>query len=178
MTDQLKIQRAGVADAQELNRLVNSAYRGEESKMGWTTEAEILGGLRIDEPALKELLAKEETVILKSTNVEGNIIGTVCLELKSGYIYLGMFAVSPGLQGGGIGKSLMRAAEEFGVAIGCSRIVISVISIRTELIDWYKRHGYVETGDGIAFEDIEGRFGDPKVAEIRLIEMEKLLTAS
>ncbi len=178
MIGQNKIERANVADVEALNSLVNSAYRGEGSKNGWTTEAEILDGIRIDVAALTKILAKDDVVVLKCTNGEGNIVGTVCLELKPGYLHLGMFAVSPDLQGGGIGKSLMKAAEEFGIANSCDRIIISVISSRTELIDWYKRHGYLATGSDIAFEDIDGRFGDPKVDGIRLIEMEKQLEVS
>ncbi len=89
--------------------------------------------------------------------------------------YLGMFAVSPLSQGNGIGKSLLSAAETFALENNCARIVISVISTRFELIDWYKRHGYVATGGRIAFEEIEGSFGDPKVSGISLIEMEKVL---
>lgn len=175
MGTQLQIIKAVAGDANELSRLVNSAYRGEGSKAGWTTEADILDGIRIDKAALVVLLEKKNVTILKTTNSDGKILGTVCVELKGNDLYLGMFAVSPVAQGSGIGKSLMRAAEDFGIKYNCKRIVISVIATRTELIDWYERHGYVATGSGIAFEEIEGRFGDPKVDSIRLIEMEKKL---
>ena len=168
------ITRANLEDIKELNKLVNSAYRGEESKKGWTTEAEILDGIRIDEKALMVLLAKPEVTILKLSDQNGKILGTVCLELKPDALYLGMFAVSPLAQGNGIGKSLLFAAENHALENNCNRIVISVISSRIELIDWYSRHGYVPTGYSIAFDAIEGRFGDPKVVGISLIEMEKV----
>ena len=171
----MKINRATTDDIKELNKLVNSAYRGEESKKGWTTEAEILDGIRIDEQALEILLTRAGTTIFKSTDNSGKILGTVCLEVKSHGLYLGMFAVSPVSQGLGIGKSLLTAAERFAFDNNCDRIIISVISTRIELINWYKRHGYVATGGAIAFEEIEGRFGDPKVSFICLIEMEKVL---
>lgn len=171
----MKITQASLNDVKELNNLVNSAYRGEESKKGWTTEAEILDGIRIDEKALELLLAKPEVTILKLTDQSGKIVGTVCLEVKSHDLYLGMFAVSPLAQGNGMGKSLLIAAEHHAIENNCARIIISVISSRVELINWYSRHGYVPTGDSIAFEEIEGRFGDPKVSAIRLIEMEKVL---
>ena len=86
-----------------------------------------------------------------------------------------MFAVSPMSQGNGIGKSLLNAAVKHAIENECDRVVISVISTRKELISWYERHGYVATGNSIAFEDIEGRFGDPKVSAIHLIEMQKVL---
>jgi ribosomal protein S18 acetylase RimI-like enzyme len=171
----MKITRAKLEDAKELDKLVNSAYRGEESKKGWTTEAEILDGIRIDEKALEIMLAKPGVTILKVTDEHGKILGTVCLEVKSNDLYLGMFAVSPLSQGNGLGKSLLMAAENFAIENNCTRIVISVISTRVELINWYSRHGYVATGGSIAFDEIEGRFGDPKVAAINLIEMEKVL---
>ncbi|RZL50137.1 MAG: GNAT family N-acetyltransferase [Pedobacter sp.] len=172
----MNISKAELSDIRELNLLVNAAYRGEESKKGWTTEAEILDGIRIDEDALSILLAKPHTTILKLSEANGRMLGTVCLEVKSQDLYLGMFAVSPLAQGKGIGKALLKAAEVHAMENNCLRIVISVISTRFELINWYSRHGYVSTGASIAFDDIEGRFGDPKVAAIRLMEMEKLLS--
>ncbi|RYF25193.1 MAG: GNAT family N-acetyltransferase [Flavobacteriales bacterium] len=172
----MKITKATREDVKELNKLVNSAYRGEESKKGWTTEAEILGGIRIDEQALALLLAKPRVSILKLSDENGIILGTVCLEVKAHELYLGLFAVSPLEQGNGIGKALLMAAEHHALENACTKIVISVISKRVELIAWYSRHGYVATGSSVAFEEIEGRFGEPKVAAISLIEMEKGLS--
>jgi len=173
--NEMTIARATFEDATELNKLVNSGYRGEESKRGWTTEAEILDGIRIDEQAVVMLLGKLGVTILKMSDIDGEILGTVCLEVKPNSLCLGMFAVSPASQGLGIGKFLLRAADQFALENSCGRIIISVISTRIELIDWYKRQGFFSTGSSIAFDDIEGRFGDPKVADIRLIEMEKVL---
>ena len=85
----MTITQAISADIQELNKLVNSAYRGEESKKGWTTEAEILDGIRIDEAALEVLLSRTAVVVLKCSDVEGKILGTVCLEAKGNQLYLG-----------------------------------------------------------------------------------------
>ena len=172
----MNIDRAKLEDVKELEKLINSAYRGEDSKKGWTTEAEILGGIRVDEKALAELLEKSKVTILKLSDLDNNnILGTVCLEVKLGELYLGMFAVSPLAQGNGIGKTLLVASENHALQNNCKKIVISVISSRVELIAWYSRHGYVPTGKSIQFEEIEGRFGEPKVSEISLIEMEKLL---
>lgn len=169
----MSITKAVLQDVKELNKIINFAYRGDESKKGWTTEAEILGGLRIDEQALQALLSREEITILKYTTEEGEIYGTVNLELKPEQLYLGMLAVSPAAQDKGIGKKLLKAAEEFALSNNLHKITLTVISIRTELINWYKRHGYVPTGNSIAFQEIEGRFGEPKIPQIDLIEMEK-----
>ena len=175
---QMNISRAKLEDVKELEKLINSAYRGEESKKGWTTEAAILGGIRVDEKALTELLEKTKVTILKLSDLDDSILGTVCLEVKLNELYLGMFAVLPLAQGKGMGKSLLMAAEQHALQNNCTKIVISVISSRVELISWYSRHGYVPTGGSIAFDEIEGRFGDPKVAAISLIEMEKVLTVN
>jgi hypothetical protein len=40
------IRTATVDDAQEIAALVNSCYRGDSSRAGWTTEADLLGGTR------------------------------------------------------------------------------------------------------------------------------------
>lgn len=171
----MSISKALSADVKELNALINAAYRGDGSNKGWTTEAHILGGLRVDEAALEKSLQQEGLTVLKYTDENGAICGTVTLELKPSLVYLGMFAVWPGLQGKGIGGALLQAGVDFARAHHRSRIVMTVISSRSELIAWYQRQGYVATGHSIAFEEIEGRFGDPKVPEIRLIEMEKVI---
>jgi ribosomal protein S18 acetylase RimI-like enzyme len=169
------VTKANPTDIPELNTLINSAYRGEISKNGWTTEAEILDGIRINEETLATYFEQSNVSILKCSNEVGEIIGTVYLELNTPKLYLGMFAVSPFVQGKGIGKMLLKEAEELALTHHCDRIAISVISNRAELIEWYKRHGYEADGHSIAFEEIENRFGDPKIDEIRLISMEKLL---
>ncbi|MBC6110882.1 GNAT family N-acetyltransferase [Pedobacter fastidiosus] len=172
----MSISRANSTDVPFLHKLINSAYRGDESKKGWTTEAEILGGIRIDEQTLKNYFDKAHIRILKYNDTNGVILGTVYLELKKPEVYLGLFAVSPTLQAKGIGKALLQEAEAYALANGCDRIAISVISSRIELIEWYKRNGYIITGTSIAFEEIEGRFGEPKQNDIVLIGMEKHLS--
>jgi ribosomal protein S18 acetylase RimI-like enzyme len=137
---------ATLEDVSELNKLINSGYRGEFSKKGWTTEANILEGSRTNEAELKEIIGTNENTLLKFT--EGNqIIGCVLLVEKEQQLYLGMLTVSPMLQNSGIGKKLLQQAEVHAQALGLPKIVMTVISMRTELIDWYKRHGYIDTGD-------------------------------
>lgn len=137
---------ATLEDVSELNKLINSGYRGEFSKKGWTTEANILEGSRTNEAELKEIIGTNENTLLKFT--EGNqIIGCVLLVEKERQLYLGMLTVSPMLQNSGIGKKLLQQAEVHAQALGLPKIVMTVISMRTELIDWYKRHGYIDTGD-------------------------------
>ena len=52
-------------DIPQLNVLINSAYRGDSSKQGWTTEADLLDGIRTDEESLKELIQQPNSFMLK-----------------------------------------------------------------------------------------------------------------
>ena len=156
----MNISHASITDAKQLVLLLNSAYRGESSKQGWTTEANLIAGeRRTDEATVVDVMNQPGSVILKYTNDAGEIIGTVNLQQHGNRLYLGMFSVSPHLQGGGIGKQLLKAAEAHAKLVNCGSIYMSVISVRFELIDWYKRHGYVDTGERKPFaeDDLTGR---------------------
>lgn len=139
------ITTATLKDVSALEKLINSAYRGETSKQGWTTEANLLSGKRITEDELIEIIQNKENTILKFTN-NNTIIGCVLLVNKWNKLYLGMLTVSPDLQNSGIGKQLLAEADVHALALGLPKIVMTVISIRKELITWYKRHGFVDTG--------------------------------
>jgi len=100
----MQITKATIADVTELTQLVNSGYRGESSKKGWTTEANLLDGIRIDENTMIRYFQDPYITILKYVNDEGKIIGCVYLEIKGDRLYLGMLTVSPLLQANGIGR--------------------------------------------------------------------------
>ncbi|MFI5131886.1 MAG: GNAT family N-acetyltransferase, partial [Chitinophagales bacterium] len=139
----MPIQTATPDDIPALERLLNSAYRGEDSKNGWTTEADLLeGDLRTDAPTLNQLMHAEGAVLLKYTNDDNLIEGCVFLQKNKDRLYLGMLSVSPWVQAKGIGKQLMTAAENYAKAHGCSCLFMKVISVRQELIAWYERKGY------------------------------------
>jgi ribosomal protein S18 acetylase RimI-like enzyme len=136
---------ATLEDVTALEKLINSAYRGETSKQGWTTEANLLEGKRITVDELIEIIENKDNTMLKFT--ESNvIIGCVLLVNKGRKLYLGMLTVSPELQNSGVGKKLLQEAEAHALALNLPKIVMTVISIREELIAWYKRHGYQDTG--------------------------------
>jgi ribosomal protein S18 acetylase RimI-like enzyme len=166
------ISVAEIKDITELNTLVNSAYRGDSSKLGWTTEADLLGGIRIDEERLAELMQKQDSIILKYTDELKKIIGCVHLDKKGDRMYLGMLTVSPALQSKGIGKELMRASEAHAKKMKCASVYMSVITERTELLAWYERHGYQNTGINKRFPSEDPRFGLPK-KELKFVILEK-----
>lgn len=139
------ISKAGIADVSELNILVNSAYRGDRAKKGWTNEAHLLTGARINEEELTRMIGIASSFFLKYSENEV-LKACMFLEKHEDKLYLGLLSVNPDFQGKGIGKKLLKAAEAEAQNLACSKIYMTVISVRHELIDWYKRHGYVDTG--------------------------------
>jgi len=166
-----KILSATEADAKALDKLVNSAYRGEVSKQGWTTEADLLDGTRINEEVLLELLQRPDTTILLCKE-ENELLGCVELRKDNQKLYLGMLTVKPNTQGKGIGKKLLMEAEAFAKGLGCIKIYMTVISVRKELIAWYVRHGYELTGEKKPFILPDERWGIPK-QELEFVVLEK-----
>ena len=145
---------ASVADMAAIAILLNSAYRGESSKQGWTSEANIIAGdVRTDENSLLELIKQPNCVMVKYTDDEQQIIGCVNLQQQDNKIYLGMLSVRPQLQGGGVGKQLLNAAEEYARHLQCLTVYMTVVTVRTELIDWYKRYSYKDTGERKSFTE-------------------------
>jgi ribosomal protein S18 acetylase RimI-like enzyme len=161
MLSAIVIRKALAEDIAALEVLVNSAYRGEASKQGWTTEADLLlGERRTDASVIAALLQEPHSVILVAEDGTGQLLGCVYLRQESAGLYLGMLSVVPQLQGGGVGKQLMAAAEAHAKAVPCDHIFMSVISVRHELIAWYQRLGYAPTGETKPFPTDE-RYGIP-----------------
>jgi ribosomal protein S18 acetylase RimI-like enzyme len=168
-----EISPATVEDASALARLVNSAYRGDSSRQGWTTEADLLDGTRTDIDGIVALLNTAGTTILKYVE-DGEIIGCVELKIVDEGLYLGMLTVKPDLQAKGIGKILLKASEDEARKKGCKKIIMTVITARKELIAWYVRHGYKDTGTRKPFAFSDPRFGQPK-EKLEFAVLEKVL---
>jgi ribosomal protein S18 acetylase RimI-like enzyme len=171
----LAYRRATPNDIPLIVSLVNAAYRGESSKMGWTTEADILGGQRTDEEEIARLIAEKDSLILLCLK-DGEAIGTTHLKKVEDGAYLGMFTIKPLLQGKGIGKQFLAAAEETAQEQWrASKLTMSVITLRPELIAYYERRGYRRTGRFGAFPQ-DPRFGIPKVDGLQFEYLEKSFT--
>lgn len=170
----MAIRIAEEKDIPVLATLLNHAYRGERSKQGWTSEADLFTGeKRTDESTLINLFRKPAAIFLAYVNEEGLILGCVLLHKKESRMYLGMFSVSPMAQGKGIGKKILIAADEYAGKQGCSSIYMTVITVREELIAWYERHGYKRTGTILPFP-VDERFGIP-TQPLEMLELEKKL---
>jgi ribosomal protein S18 acetylase RimI-like enzyme len=162
------------ADIPALLTLLNKAYRGAVSQQGWTSEAHLIAGeVRTDETTLKELFNNPDSLFLKHTNDDNEINGCVNLQQRGNKLYLGMLSVSPTQQGGGIGKKLLQAADTHARRNGIDSIYMTVISVRDELIDWYKRHGYADTGKREPF--VEDARSGKHLQQLEFMVLEKKL---
>jgi len=142
------------SDAPAITALLNSAYRGESSRQGWTTEAGLIAGeTRTTPEQVAALISREQDSVFLLLKETDQLLGCVNLQVHGHRVYFGMFSVQPGEQGRGLGKKLLRAAEEYARQKGCKAIYMSVITRRTELINWYIRHGYQDTGERKPFQE-------------------------
>jgi ribosomal protein S18 acetylase RimI-like enzyme len=169
---------ASLDDVPALVDLVDSAYRGERSLAGWTTEEALLGGQRIDEAMLAASIADPLHVTLVFEREDMRVpFACVALEQREGYAYLGMVTVRPDLQGHGAGRLVLEAAEAY-VASHWKRprARMTVIAQRHALIAWYERRGYVLTGETAPFPYGDARFGLPKREDLYFVVLEKSLS--
>lgn len=170
----LRISFASEADIPALAALVNRAYRGEASRQGWTTEADLLDGPRTDAADLQQHLAAPGATFLLAHDAAGHLLGSVYLKNQRPDLYLGMLAVEPARQAHGVGRQLLAAAEAHARQLGCTAVLISVISVRRELIAWYERQGFQETGEVLPFP-LDASPSIPK-QDLQLLLMRKPLS--
>jgi ribosomal protein S18 acetylase RimI-like enzyme len=152
--------------------LVASAYRGEASRAGWTSEADLLDGQRTDAEAVLGIVRSQSGVLLLAED-EGRLVGCCHLERRAGDVaYFGMFSIQPGEQGLGLGRRVLAHAEQLAREKWNSRtMVMTVLMQRDELIAWYERRGYRRTGKTVPFPYGNARFGIPRRADLAFAEL-------
>ncbi|MBH1937108.1 GNAT family N-acetyltransferase [Streptomyces sp. AV19] len=149
-------------DAPALVPLIESAYRGEASRTGWTTEADLLDGQRTDEDGVRAVVGDGASRVLLAED-GGEVLACCHIEHRGEHAYFGMFAVRPQRQGGGLGRAVLAEAERVARAEwGVREMHMTVIRQREELIAWYERRGYRRTGRMSAFPYGDERFGIPR----------------
>jgi ribosomal protein S18 acetylase RimI-like enzyme len=169
----MRLEPATPAHLPALHALVERAYRGDSARAGWSHEADLLEGQRTDFAALQDMLKDPTQHLLVSDD------GVACVALTDkgkGIFYLGLLTVDPGRQASGLGKILMTEAERFAAhRLGANRIEMTVIVQRTELIAWYERRGYRQTGERRPFPYGDRRFGDPRRDDLEFVVLERCL---
>jgi len=158
--------------------LVESAFRGEASRAGWTTEADLLDGRRTGPDEIAAILASPEQRILVVRDPAGELLASVVLKRDGEAAWLGMLSVRPTRQGAGLGRQVVAASEEWvREHWQARRMRMTVIVQREELIAWYERRGYRRTGETAPFFYGDERFGRPKRDDLSFIVLEKPLAA-
>ncbi len=179
---ELHFRAAAVSDVDAVVALVESAYRGEASRAGWTTEADFLDGRRTGAEDVRACIQRDHSLVLLAER-ETAILACAHIAIEHsdggpGAGYFGMFSVRPGLQAGGIGSKLLVEAERIvRDEWTLPRMRMTVIDIREELIGYYERRGYVRTGIFKPFPYGDERFGSPRRDDLRFELLEKDLGA-
>lgn len=165
----------GIAELPRVLALIQDAYRGEPSRAGWTTEADLLEGSRADADMVRPLLVSLHDVVLL-TGERGRPEACCHVHHADGRASFGLFAVHPAAQGRGIGGALLQAAERHAVRRwSADALHLSVIGRRTELIAWYERRGYARTGETEPFPYGDERYGRPLQDDLELVVLRRAL---
>jgi GNAT superfamily N-acetyltransferase len=174
----LDFRHARDTDVDAIVALVQSAYRGEPSRQGWTTEADLLDGQRTDAAEVASLLAMPDSVVLLAS-IDDRLLACCHVERHDDAAHLGMFAVHPPRQGDGLGRRLLAEAERYArEAWHCRAMHMHVIDLRRELMAWYERRGYRRTGQYAPFPYGQARLGIPRRDDLRFERMVKDLGAA
>jgi len=170
---ELAFSADGAGDIERVVALVESAYRGDASRVGWTTEADLLDGRRTGRDDVEAILARERSQLLLAED-GGELVACAHVMVEDGAGYFGMFSVVPAQQGAGVGKKVLAEAERIvREDWGCEAMRMTVIDVREELIAFYERRGYLRTGIKKPFPYGDARFGLPKRAGLRFEVLEK-----
>lgn len=171
----MRLEPATGADLPELHALVERAYRGETARGSWSHEADLLTGPRTSVAELQSFLDAGDRLLIWRDG--GELRACVRLvPLGERKAYLGMLTVDPGLQGDGLGKRLLTAAEEHARdELDAERMEMQVFSRRRELLAFYERRGYRPTGEMRPFPYQEWPAAGALYEDLEFLVLEKVL---
>lgn len=173
----LPVRVARIGDLAHLVALVESAYRGDASRVGWTTEADLLAGQRTDPEMVRALIVSPHDAVLVVPDADG-LVACCTVGRHDGRVGFGMFAVRPGVQGHGVGAAMLHAAQRYARRRwAADEIEMTVLAQRTELIAWYERRGFARTGETRPFPYGDERFGRPLRDDLRFVVLRRSLAA-
>ncbi len=161
-------------DLDPIVALVTSAYRGEESTAGWTTEHHLLHGQRTDPDMVSAAIVDPDGRV-ELAEVDGELLGCLQLTWSGETAHFGMFAVRPTAQAAGIGSALLTHAEAIARSRGCTSMDLEVIAQREQLIAYYRRRGYEPTGETAPFPYGDERFGIPQRDDLHFVVLRRRL---
>jgi ribosomal protein S18 acetylase RimI-like enzyme len=172
----MHLDPATPADLPALHALIESAYRGDSARAGWSHEADLLDGQRTDLAALDTMLGDpaQHLLVLRDNEVLRACVAVT--DKGAGLGYIGLLTVDPQRQSAGLGRMILAAAEDHAAThFAVSRIEMTVIAQREELIAWYERRGYARTGEQRPFPAHDPRFGLPRRDDLAFVVLEKAL---
>lgn len=173
----LRFRSARHDDVRAIVALVERTYRGDASRAGWTTEADLLEGQRIDPQGVVESIEADHSRVVVAFSGE-NLVACAHVQQRPAIGYFGMFSVDPGHQGSGLGGTVLAECErQLLDDLDCSAVEITVLKQRVDLIPWYERRGYRLTGERRPFPYGDERFGVPRVADLEFVVLQKSLSA-
>ncbi|QKT04492.1 GNAT family N-acetyltransferase [Ectothiorhodospiraceae bacterium 2226] len=173
--NRLTYRKATAADAAEIARLVNAAYRPQAGAEGWTHESRIVSGDRTSSRQVEKLLGS--SVVLVGLR-DDRLVACVQIDRTGADATIGMLAIEPSIQAGGLGSAMLAEAESYAASsLGAERFVLIVVGARTELIQFYIRRGYEDSGQRLPYP-IDSGVGTPRNGTLDLVVLQKRANAS
>ena len=130
----MNVRLAVDADAEGIAALVNRAF---------TVERFFKVGDRTSPHEIASLLREGDFLVAES---DGSPAGSVFMRAMPPVGYFGMLSIDPAMQGRGLGRQLIAAAEAYLRERGCREVQIHIVNLREELPPFYRRLGYEEAG--------------------------------
>ncbi len=172
----MHLESASHEDLPALHALIESAYRGDSARRGWSHEADLLKGQRTDLAALEAMIADQAQHLLVLRDHDELRACVALTDRSDGLAYLGMLTVDPARQSAGLGRLILAAAEDHAADhFAATRIEMTVIAQRAELIAWYERRGYAQTGERRPFPAHDPRFGLPQRDDLEFVVLKRVL---